>query len=117
MTVEIGNHNAYSKEISAKYPRSRPARNELKVLHYPIRSYERYRDKIAESARFMLNTPGLSAESGFHWKMALKHIESGTFEQYFSEKVYSFDKITQEIKDGKTVLDDSIQRFFLSNKL
>jgi len=117
VVVEIGNHNAYSKEISDKYPRSLPAMNELKVLHYPIRSYERYRDKIAESARFMLNTPGLSADSGFHWKMALKHIESGTFEQYFSEKVYSFDKITQEIKDGKTVLDDSIQRFFLSNKL
>lgn len=117
VSVEIGNHNAYSKELSGRYPRSISAMNALKVLHYPIRSYERYFKKMVDGAGAMLNTPGISAESGFHWKNALKQIQEGTFEGSFEEKVYSQDRIMQGIKNGNTVMDDSIQRFFLGKKL
>jgi len=118
VVIEIGNHNAYSKEISQKYPVNIPAMNAFKVLHYPIRSYERYRAKIIESTRFMLNTPGFPAEAGFHWKIALKQIAEGTFEQSFNdEKIYTQERILQGIKDGSIVIDDSIQKFFLDKKI
>jgi hypothetical protein len=117
VTVEIGNHGAYSQELDVKAPKDLPAMNDLRVLHYPIRSYGRYRSKIAEGAQYMINTPGIAKESGFHWKNALKHIEEGTFDQFFLNMTYSQEKIMQGIKDGQIVMDDAIHKFFLDRKL
>ena len=114
VVVEIGNHGASSEEIDSKWP---GRVNALKVLHFPIRSYDRYRNKMIKGTRAMFNTPGLKEESGFHWKNALKHIAEGTFEQFFSEKIYTQEKIQQGIKDGTTVIDDCLQKFFLEKTL
>jgi hypothetical protein len=112
ITVEIGNHGAYSEELNAGHFRDLAAMNGMRVLHYPIRSFDRYRDKIAQGAQYMLNTPGIPRDSGFHWKMALEQIAQKTFDESFLEKVYSPDRIMRGIMEGQTVIDDALQRFF-----
>jgi hypothetical protein len=114
--VEIGNHHAFSKELADKGLDDRPAYSSLRVLHFPVRSYERYRNKMIEGTRFVLNTPGLSAATAHHWKNALQHINNGTFNEFFEEMVYTQDDILQGIKDNSITIDCAIQRFFLNKE-
>jgi hypothetical protein len=117
VTVEIGNHHAYSKELSDKKLDYKSAYDSLRVLHFPVRSYERYRNKMIESTKFVLQTPGLSPSTAFHWKNALRHIENGTFEEFFKEMVYTEEKILQGLRDNSITIDCAIQRFFLNKEL
>ncbi len=109
--VEIGNHGAQSKEISSKWSIDLKT-NDILIRHFPIRSYKRYKDKMEQSGRWIWATPGVSYDSGFHWKNALQKIENGTFDEYFASFIYEKDKLNTGIKDGSIVVDDTIQQFF-----
>jgi len=114
IAVDIGNHNAHSQDLKEKFPKDIRLSDEIRILHYPIRNYEKYKNKMQGGAVFILNTPGLSEHTGFHWKHALQQINDGTFEKEFaSSKQYSAEKLVEGIKSGDIVFDDALQRFFL----
>ena len=110
--VDVGNHYA----TSSSFPNGKeaPSMNSMAVLHFPIRSYDRYLRKMELGSRAMLNTSGMPSEFGFHWKKAAEHIQKGTFDDFFSDKTYSAQRINDDIKSGALVIDDRLQRFFLN---
>lgn len=114
--VEIGNHFAYAPSFGEKSMVSYPGPGPIDILHFPIRSLEHYREKIVAGTIDMLKTPGLDKNAGFHWKQDFQRVQNKSFEEYFKTKTFAALNIMQGIKEEKILIDDRLQKFFLSNK-
>lgn len=115
ISINIGNHDALSKELSEKYPETLVNTSELRILHYPMRDCKKYKKKIEAGAQAMVITPGIPADNGFHWKQALTKIAEGTFDTSLEEKIYTQDKLMAGIKNNSIIIDCSLQKFFCEN--
>ena len=104
--VHEGNHDINSK-LSC-YSESIP----LRILHYPVRSYIRYKKAVEDKASAFFKRTDIEPGTNFHWEGALEHIKNGTFDAHFQQFCLASDQINYGITRGQYIVDDSIAKFF-----
>lgn len=109
--VGIGNHDANSRSFQEAALRGGPT-IDLLVFHYPVRTVERFKKKMIEGTLSVLSTPGIPAETFFHWKRAFQLIQENRFEEYISEFSRTVDQINDGVRNYSIVFDDTLQNFF-----
>jgi len=114
--VGIGNHDAESKSLQEAQRSSEPT-TDMVVFHYPVRTIERYKFKMIEGTTAILNTPGIPAETFFHWKRAFQFIQENRFEEYIKEYSRTMYQINDGIRNYSIIFDDRLQKFFYNSPM
>lgn len=113
IVVEEGNHFATSEGFRYKKNLS-TNETPLKILHYPVRSYDRYRKNVEEKALAFSFNKEAPYGTNFHWKNAINKINEGKFDEHFQQFCLSTDQINANIKNGYHCVDDEVAKFFFN---
>jgi hypothetical protein len=84
----------------------------IDILHYPIRSYEQFANKIAKGGAAYGRNPELSATVGHQWRRLHAHQLEGTFDDEWAKLLLSADEIAAGLADGSLVEDTRLQDEF-----
>jgi glycosyltransferase involved in cell wall biosynthesis len=74
-----GNHSSRS------IPRIIASSNNIRVYHYPLRSYEQFERKIVRGYRALVNSPHLSTDVAWHWREAYQAWEEDRLRTIYEE--------------------------------
>ena len=74
-----GNHNSRS------IPRIIASSDNIRVYHYPLRSYEQFERKIVRGYRTLVNSPHLSPNVAWHWREAYQAWEEDRLRTIYDE--------------------------------
>ena len=74
-----GNHNSRS------IPRIVASSDNIRIYHYPLRSYEQFERKIVRGYRSMANLPDIPPSLNWHWREAYQAWEEGRLRTVYEE--------------------------------
>jgi hypothetical protein len=77
----------------------------LQVLHFPLRTYERYAAKIELGTAALERNPDFGPEVGFHWRRSATLQRSGDLSDAWRSWVFDDDRLAAAIADGEVVED------------
>ena len=81
-----GFHGMYTGNHSSRsIPRIIASSNNIRVYHYPLRSYEQFERKIVRGYRALVNSPNLSTDVAWHWREAHQAWEEGRLRTVYEE--------------------------------
>jgi hypothetical protein len=83
-------------------------RAELRMLHYPFRSYEEFEKKVENITVWMAANTHLPPSWGWHWRRYIRLREEGRLKQEFDEQFVSLERARELIEGGSCSVDDVI---------
>ncbi len=83
----------------------------LCFLHYLMRSFEKFEQKIQNTAAWFKDNPHLEPWWGWHWRRWIRLAENGQLEQEYEEQFPSPARAQELIKNGICVLDESVSNW------
>jgi len=83
-------------------------RAELRMLHYPFRSYEEFERKVENITVWMAANTHLPPSWGWHWRRYIRLREEGRLKQEFDGQFVSLERARQLIEEGACSVDDTI---------
>jgi hypothetical protein len=101
--VAFGNHGA-SGEGLVPVPGWQP----IEILHFPMRSYRQFEDKVRAKGHAVKNNPAKPSRT------IARHLESyeaGTLRADYAEMVFGEERVREGIAEGRLVVDRRLQRF------
>ena len=109
LEVAQGNHSVAvgGEEIDVM-----PSR--IQILHFPLRSYRQFENKVAKGGQAYQNNTELPEEIGWTWRKLFELYQEGNLPSYYSQQIYDDDAIEKGIADGSLVEDRRLLRFLRS---
>jgi hypothetical protein len=103
--VDQGNH-AVRRNGLALPARSGP----LRILHYPVRSYRRFENKIVKGGAAYERNTELSPAVGATWRNLYKIWQQGGLQARYRDMIPSPDVIQKRMASGELLYDDTVMR-------
>jgi hypothetical protein len=110
--VDDGNHGVRSNNIQiCSIPYS-----DIEILHFPIRSYKQFEQKIRLGAEAIERNPRISTTGvGNTWRHIYhEHLRKGTLREYYTSLRPSPDVLNQLILEGELIRDLKLREALLS---
>jgi len=85
--------------------------NNIQILHFPIRSYMQYEEKIVWGSQAMERNTELGRGICSTWRILYKKYLNGEFEDYYRSLEYTPDRIASELETGDIIRDLRLQSF------
>jgi hypothetical protein len=83
-------------------------RAELRMLHYPFRSYEEFEKKVENITVWMAANTHLPPDWGWHWCRYIRLRDAGQLKQEFNGQFVSPERARQLIEEGACSVDDTV---------
>lgn len=101
--VEQGNHAVW---IHGEVLESVPI--DIRILHFPLRSYRQFENKIAKGGQAYENNKELPEGMGWTWRRLFDLYKSGKLRAYYKEQVLSDAAVQSGLANGSLVEDRRI---------
>lgn len=116
ITVTQGNHEAYRTKLAASLSLARRSislagTRPIEILHFPLRTYEQFQNKIAKGGRAYRKNQSLPAMVGASWRYLFDLYEEGKLPDYYTKQVRSADSIEAGLLSGELVKDERLSQF------
>jgi len=82
------------------------------ILHFPMRSYLQFANKISKGGAAYERSTDASATSGSAWRKLYELYRSGELEGWWLKQVFDDSMINEGLRTGSLVRDDRLHRFF-----
>jgi Glycosyl transferase family 2 len=82
----------------------------ITILHFPMRSYQQFANKIAKGGAAYRRNTYLPAEIGSTWRHLYEVWQRGELDAYFQKSVVDDDAIAQGLTEGRFVVDQRLQK-------
>ncbi len=105
--VRQGNHAVYLDGCIVP-----PVSVPITILHYPVRSYEQFENKIIKGGAAYARNSYLPPEIGDTWRRLYEEWQRGELRARFDEMSLDAAGIEAGLKAGRLVSDDRLKRFF-----
>ena len=106
LTVLQGNH-----EVLEKGRRVEAASSSLEIMHFPLRSYRHFENKIRKGGAAYERNSELEASVGKTWRVLFEQYKEGRLPVYYEGQAYTKEKIRQALADGSVVPDYRLQDY------
>ena len=100
VTVEQGNHIVRGGS-TRRYPRQLP----IEILHFPMRSFEQYRNRVVRGGQAYERNEEVPRAFGAHWRTLYERFKEGSLPEYWAEEVYDAGAIDRGVEEGRLVVD------------
>ena len=81
------------------------------ILHYPLRTYEQFENKIAKGGEAYLRNQEVPRGLGKAWRLLYSEYQAGRLEAYYKSQILSPAETTAGIADGRLVVDRRLSTF------
>jgi hypothetical protein len=105
--VGQGNHRIQvSCPIDAETTRS------IEILHFPLRTYRQFENKISKGGRAYSNNVILrDTNAGLHWKKYYQYYLAGSLQQEYEKKKLPSETLEKRLADGSLTEDSRLFDF------
>ena len=87
------------------------ARSDLYILHYAIRGFEEFRQKVHNTRKWLEDNPQLPPGWGWHWRRWIQLEETGRLREDYDRQFVSAARAAELVADGTCVADTTIARW------
>jgi len=101
--VAFGNHGATGEGLVPV-----PGWEPIEILHFPMRSYQQFEDKVRAKGHAVKNNPAKPSRT---IARHLDSYEAGTLRTDYAAMVYAEEGVRKGIAEGRLVVDRRLQRF------
>jgi hypothetical protein len=105
--VDQGNHIVRRRGVALQFV---PA--PVTILHFPMRSYDQYANKIELGGAAYARNHSLPAGAGKTWKYLYQILRQGELQQFFEAHVSTSAEIDRRLQDGSLLRDYRLSDFF-----
>ena len=106
ISIAQGNHEVY------RNGRALPAQNApITILHFPIRTYRQFANKIAKGGAAYARNTELPLETGATWRELYGLWQSGQLADYYRSSVFDHEAIGKGLANGSLLFDDRLKHF------
>ena len=84
------------------------ATSDLYILHYPIRGYEEFRQKVRNTEKWLEDNPHLPPTWGWHWRRWIELAKAGRLREDYERQFVSAERANELVADGTCVVDTTI---------
>jgi hypothetical protein len=103
--IEQGNHRA----LRAGRPLA-AVPGPLHIVHYPVRSYAQFENKIKKGGAAYLRNTRLPASVGSTWRNLYRLWQSGGLEAHYERMVVIAARADERLRSGDLIYDDTVMR-------
>jgi len=105
--VEQGNHivRRHGRPLAA-------APGSITILHFPMRSYHQFANKIVNGGSAYKRNANLPSEVGKTWRYLYELWERGELEAYYQAQTVNDAAVEEGLRQGRLVTDVRLQNFF-----
>jgi hypothetical protein len=105
--VEMGNHQV-RRNGHAVTTTAAP----ITILHFPMRSYGQFANKIANGGSALARNTELPASIGATWRHLYKILKNGDLEVYYRAQILDEAAINLGLREGHLIRNDRLKRYF-----
>lgn len=80
----------------------------FEILHYPIRSYRAFRDKIALTERYFAANPEFGPGIGWHWRRWIVLAKNGSLREEYESQFLAPDLAATRLQSGSIVREERL---------
>lgn len=84
----------------------------IRILHFPLRAYAQFANKIAKGGRAYANNQELRPEIGCTWRRLYESYVHGELPAYYAAQIPDEEAIRRGLADGRLVEDVRLRDFF-----
>jgi len=84
----------------------------ITILHFPLRSYRQYSNKIAKGGAAYARNPNFGPDIGHGWRYSYRLLQRGELEAHVRGKVLDQETIDAGLRSGRLLYDERLKRFF-----
>jgi hypothetical protein len=113
VVVHAGNHSVESATLGPTKSDER-----ITILHFPIRSFEQFRDKIRLGGAAFQRNRELTADIGHVWRKLYKIEQAGGLEAWYEQTVVHGDGpgLSSGVAQGEIIEDTRLRDFLIAMK-
>ena len=83
----------------------------LEILHFPVRSYEQFEQKICDGATALERNSRIDSNVGLTWRSIYhNHFKKGTLPAYYNSLRPDPEALAEQLSNGTLVIDRRLQR-------
>jgi Glycosyl transferase family 2 len=101
--VDQGNHHVAHGGVHLP-----PVPGPLRILHYPVRSYRQFENKIIHGGAAYARNRELSPNVGKTWRRLYEIWQEGGLREWYSQQLLSDAEIDDRLRRGDLLYDDSV---------
>ena len=105
--VAQGNHSAGRGAVSLA-----SIAGEISIMHFPLRSYEQFENKIVKGGAAYARNTYLPEEIGSTWRRLYAIWRSGELRKYYEDSIPSTEALLEGLESGRYYRDERLKRFF-----
>lgn len=87
-------------------------KNVVEVLHFPLRSYDQFKNKISKGGAAYERNQILDKNVGKTWRELYKKLMDGQLESYYRSQIVSEEEVVKGLCSGKYIKDMTLKNFF-----
>src|SRR5439155_5359694 len=111
VVVDHGNHWVRHVDL-----RPAPALPLIEVLHFPIRTYEQFEQKVVQLGRALRALHDRPADVGRDQLMLYEIHSRGALREWFDERMLDAERIDAGLASGDLVFDRRLERFLTAGE-
>jgi hypothetical protein len=100
VVVRMGNHEIESEVLGPVVDDGR-----IEILHFPLRSYEQFENKVRLGGAALERNTELPAEVATRWRVWYRQWQEGSLPQEWAQFVYDDERVAAGLADGSLTLD------------
>jgi hypothetical protein len=108
--VQMGNH-----AVSMGGRRARPVKAPLSVLHFPLRTYREFENKIALGGAALARNNQLAASAGATWRRLHEMLDRGELQSYYNAQELDEATVGRGLASGQLVRDYRLRDYIRSH--
>ncbi len=89
----------------------------IEILHFPMRSYQQFRNKIAMGGAAYERNTNLPKTVAQGWRILYEEYKKDNLENYYNSKILNPDELPGALKDGKLATDTRLRDFLKEQKI
>ena len=93
------------------------ATSDLYILHYAIRGYEEFRQKVRNTERWLDDNPHLPLGWGWHWRRWIQLEKAGRLREDYDRQFVSAARATELVADGTCAVDATIADWLADRRM
>ncbi len=105
--IEVG-QGSHSVTLNGRALPTTPA--PITILHFPMRTYRQFANKIAKGGAACARNPQLPPEVGGTWRKLYEIWQRGELEAYYQGLIRDDENVAAGLNDGSLIFDDRLKR-------